>query len=119
MNDIKWQKFVKSSTKDETPLKFVECIRKFLTESKINENCDDILYEIDLILEQMSEEQQDEAQTMLKQMFNETEPYQKIMQKEHPRWKMRLIGYGKNKDKSSPYKTKPSMKRSKSAPPGE
>ena len=34
------------------------------------------------------------------------------------KWKMRLIGHGKNKDKSSPYKFKPSMKRGKSAPPG-
>ncbi len=53
----------------------------------------------------------------IQKVIKETEPFQKDMKKKHPGWKMRLIGGGKNLDKSSPYKIKPSMKRGKSAPP--
>ncbi|MDP3987250.1 MAG: hypothetical protein Q8P81_03435 [Nanoarchaeota archaeon] len=47
------------------------------------------------------------------------EPYQKLMRKLHPKHKERLIGKGGQKADvaGSPYKVKPSMQRSKSAPP--
>jgi hypothetical protein len=117
MNEIKWNKFVESTKNNDISRKFVDSINKLLTESKDNKPCDDLLYEIDGLLLEMTEEDQREAQELLNTTLNEIEPYQKIMKKEHPRWKMRLIGHGKNKDKSSPYKFKPSMKRHKSAPP--
>ena len=44
-------------------------------------------------------------------------PFQKKMFKNHPKKKKDLIGKGGNKYKSKPYTKKPSMKRSKSAPP--
>lgn len=58
------------------------------------------------------------SQKLEEARLNEMEPYQKKMFQKHPKWKMKLIGKGKVKDKSTPYKDKPSMERSKSAPPG-
>lgn len=48
--------------------------------------------------------------------LNEMEPYQREMHKQHPKWKVRLIGKGGQKN-TAPYTDKPSMKRAKSAPP--
>ena len=46
----------------------------------------------------------------------QTEPFQKMVKKKHRRGKIRLIGLGKNKKKLKGW-SKPSYKRSKSAPP--
>ena len=46
------------------------------------------------------------------------EDYQSDVTKQHPEAKSRLIGKGGNKTKGSPYIKNPSMKRSKSSPPG-
>jgi len=46
----------------------------------------------------------------------QTEPYQKKMKAGHSRKKKRVIGHGGQKA-GPPYSIKPSMKRSKSAPP--
>ena len=51
------------------------------------------------------------------ELLQEIEPFQKRMRAQHPRWKKRLIGMGGQKN-SAPYNTKPSFKRSKSAPAG-
>lgn len=51
-------------------------------------------------------------------IITEVEPYQRAVTAKHPAAKKRLIGLGKNLDKSSPYKVKLSLKRGKSAPPG-
>jgi len=50
-------------------------------------------------------------------LLQEIEPFQKRMRAQHPRWKKRLIGMGGQKN-TPPYSTKPSYKRSKSAPAG-
>ena len=50
-------------------------------------------------------------------LLQEIEPFQKRMRAQHPRWKKRLIGMGGQKN-TSPYNTKPSMKRGKNAPVG-
>jgi hypothetical protein len=50
-------------------------------------------------------------------LLQEIEPFQKRMRAQHPRWKKRLIGMGGQKN-SAPYSSKPSFKRSKSAPAG-
>lgn len=52
------------------------------------------------------------------ELIFEMEPYQQKMHDKHPKWKMKLIGKGAVKDRATPYKNKPSMQRSKSAPPG-
>ena len=46
------------------------------------------------------------------------EDFQQDVKRMHPQWKERLIGKGGNKTTGAPYTQKPSMKRSKSAPPG-
>lgn len=53
----------------------------------------------------------------LRIVINEDEPYQRAVKKKHSKMKMRLIGLGGNKKKEKGH-TKPSFKRSKSAPPG-
>ena len=50
-------------------------------------------------------------------VINEDEPFQRAVQKKHSRMKMRLIGTGGNRKREKGH-TKPSYKRSKSAPPG-
>ena len=51
------------------------------------------------------------------QSLEELEKYQQIQFKKHPRMKKRLIGMG-GQTKNDTFTNKPSMKRSKSAPPG-
>ena len=46
----------------------------------------------------------------------QTEPFQKKMKAKHPRLKNRVIGHG-GQQNTPPFTEKPSMKRSKSAPP--
>ena len=46
------------------------------------------------------------------------EDFQQDVKKQHKKMKIRLIGLGGNKKKEDPYVKNPSMKRSKSAPPG-
>lgn len=58
------------------------------------------------------------ASKMSLQQLQEMEPYQKKMHEKHPKWKARLTRGGTVKDKSTPYKSKLSLKRGKSAPPG-
>jgi hypothetical protein len=58
-----------------------------------------------------------EVEKANEEVIQEIEPYQKRMRELHPRWKKRLIGMGGQKN-SAPYNTKPSFKRSKSAPAG-
>jgi len=48
----------------------------------------------------------------------QTEPFQQALKKGSVRKKIRVIGLGGNKTKAKPYVKNPSMKRSKSAPPG-
>ena len=50
-------------------------------------------------------------------VINEDEPFQRAVKKKHKKMKFRLIGLGGNKKKEKGH-TKPSFKRSKSAPPG-
>ena len=50
-------------------------------------------------------------------VINEDEPFQDAVKKKHSKMKMRLIGLGGNKKREKGH-TKPSFKRSKSAPPG-
>tara|TARA_Y100000296_G_scaffold3862_1_gene5118 strand:- start:137 stop:772 length:636 start_codon:yes stop_codon:yes gene_type:complete len=50
-------------------------------------------------------------------VINEDEPFQRAVKKGHSKMKMRLIGLGGNKKREKGH-TKPSFKRSKSAPPG-
>jgi len=47
----------------------------------------------------------------------QTEPFQRKVAAKHKRMKIRLIGKGKGKHVASSYTSKPSYKRSKSAPP--
>ena len=47
-----------------------------------------------------------------------SEDFQQDVKRQHKKMKIRLIGKGGNKTKASPFNKKPSMKRSKSAPPG-
>ena len=47
----------------------------------------------------------------------QTEPFQRKVKAKHKKMKIRLIGKGKGKHTAGPYKSKPSYKRSKSAPP--
>jgi len=49
-------------------------------------------------------------------LAEQTEPYQKKMKAKHSRLKKRVIGHGGQKA-GPPYSMKPSMERSKSAPP--
>jgi len=49
--------------------------------------------------------------------LNEEEPFQKAVKKKHKKMKIRLVGKGGNNYKVKGM-TKPSYKRSKSAPPG-
>jgi len=46
------------------------------------------------------------------------EDFQQDVKRQHKTMKIRLIGKGGNKTKATPFKTNPSMKRTKSAPPG-
>ena len=50
-------------------------------------------------------------------VINEDEPFQGAVKKGHSKMKMRLVGLGGNKKREKGH-TKPSFKRSKSAPPG-
>lgn len=52
----------------------------------------------------------------LRDLIEQTEPYQRKMKAKHSRLKKRVIGHGGQKA-GPPYSIKPSMKRSKSAPP--
>ena len=56
-------------------------------------------------------------QSNIKEPLQEMEPYQKMVTRKHPAAKQRLTRYGKNRDRSSPYKKRLSLKRGKSAPP--
>ena len=49
-------------------------------------------------------------------LAEQTEPYQRKMKAKHSRLKKRIIGHGGQKA-GPPYSEKPSMERSKSAPP--
>jgi len=49
-------------------------------------------------------------------LAEQTEPYQRKMKVKHSRLKKRVIGHG-NQPAGAPYSEKPSMERSKSAPP--
>ena len=51
-------------------------------------------------------------------MEEQSEPYQQSVKKGSVKRKKRLIGKGGNKTKAAPFDKNPSMKRSKSAPPG-
>jgi hypothetical protein len=52
----------------------------------------------------------------LRDLLEQTEPYQRKMKAKHSRLKKRVIGHGGQKA-GPPYSEKPSMERSKSAPP--
>ena len=69
------------------------------------------------------EEAQDKAATELKPQVDQfvgavTEDFQADVKKGHSKMKKRIIGTGGNKTKAAPFDQDPSMKRSKSAPPG-
>lgn len=69
------------------------------------------------------EEAQDKAATELKPQVEQfvgavTEDFQADVKKGHSKMKKRIIGTGGNKTKAAPFDQDPSMKRSKSAPPG-
>ena len=49
---------------------------------------------------------------------NIQEDFQQDVKRQHKKMKIRLIGKGSNKTKAKPFVKNPSMKRSKSAPPG-
>lgn len=51
-----------------------------------------------------------------KSLIEQTEPYQKKMKAKHSRLKKRVIGHG-GQENVPPFTEKPSMERSKSAPP--
>ena len=55
--------------------------------------------------------------TLPEAKLKEEEPYQRAVKKRHSKMKLRLIGLGKNTKKEKGH-TRPSYKRSKSAPPG-
>ena len=59
----------------------------------------------------------DEQLSLPETKINEEEPYQKAVKKGHSKMKYRLIGRGKNKKMEKSH-SRPSYKRSKSAPPG-
>jgi|ETNvirenome_6_85_1030632.scaffolds.fasta_scaffold02666_15 hypothetical protein len=59
----------------------------------------------------------DNSLTLPEEKIQEEEPYQRAVKNRHSRMKLRLIGLGKNKKKEKGH-TRPSYKRSKSAPPG-
>lgn len=50
-------------------------------------------------------------------VLQEIEPYQKTVTAKHPKAKKRLLGFGRVRDSSTPYRVKISFKRGKSAPP--
>ena len=52
----------------------------------------------------------------LRDLLEQTEPFQRKMKAGHSRKKKRVIGHG-NQPAGAPYSEKPSMERSKSAPP--
>jgi hypothetical protein len=52
----------------------------------------------------------------LRDLLEQTEPYQRKMKAKHSRLKKRVIGHG-GQPAGPPYNKKPSMERSKSAPP--
>jgi len=59
-----------------------------------------------------------EKERMVEEILKEIEPYQKEMRRKHPKWKKMTIGMGGNKSTGGgPFTEKPSMERSKSAPP--
>jgi hypothetical protein len=65
----------------------------------------------------MKNNKQNKIITECKELLNEqTEPFQKKMKAKHPRLKDRVIGHG-GQPNTPPFTKKPSMKRSKSAPP--
>lgn len=59
-----------------------------------------------------------EKEQLVDDILKEIEPYQKEMRRKHPKWKKLTIGLGGNKSSGGgPFTKKPSMSRSKSAPP--
>jgi hypothetical protein len=97
---------------DDNFNKFAELLQKAFNEHV--EGVDTALKMVSSILGEV-----DEVDEMIKQTIKEVEPYQKEMKKKHPKWKKMTIGMGGNKSTGGgPYTKKPSMKRSKSAPPG-
>lgn len=56
------------------------------------------------------------VQELRELLAEQTEPYQRKMKAKHSRLKKRVIGHG-NQPAGAPYSEKPSMERSKSAPP--
>lgn len=60
----------------------------------------------------------EETEKLVNNILKEIEPYQAEMRRKHPKWKKMTIGLGGNKSSGGgPFTKKPSMKRSKSAPP--
>ena len=59
----------------------------------------------------------DKQLSLPESQLHEEEPFQKAVKKKHTKMKYRLVGLGKNKSREKGH-TRPSYKRSKSAPPG-
>lgn len=70
-NEILWQKFADSVKNEQNPQKLTENIRKLIKESEFDKNSDEILYEIDKILENMTENEQKEVQKLINELIKE------------------------------------------------
>lgn len=70
-NEILWQKFADSVKNEQNPQKLTENIGQLMKESEFGKNSDEILYEIDKILENMTENEQKEAQKLINELIKE------------------------------------------------
>lgn len=65
MNEIKWEKFIKSCEISENSEKFVKNVKKLLDETVFHKKSDDIHKQIDNLLLEMTDSELKEAQNAL------------------------------------------------------
>lgn len=71
MNEIKWERLVEESKSEKKVEKFVILVKNLLNEGNSKKNCDEILYGIDKMLNNMTEIEAKEAKNLLNKALKE------------------------------------------------